>query len=87
MLTIEQLRKCIEKVDAEIIERLAKRQALSQQIGKLKSEQGKAIVDPSQEEKLFHYYHDQALKYGLQPTMIKRIFNIIIAYSRKIQQS
>jgi len=87
MLTIEQLRTNIEKIDAEIIERLAQRQRLSRQIGQLKSEQGKSIIDHSQEEKLYQFYQDRAQKHGLQPEWVTRLFKIIIAYSRKIQRS
>lgn len=87
MLTIEQLRENIEKVDAEIIERLAERETLSRQIGKLKFEQGKGIIDRSQEDKLFHFYNDLAKKYNLQPALVERLFKIIITHSRKIQQS
>lgn len=87
MLTIEQLRQDIMNIDAEIIKCLAERESLSKQIGKLKYEQGKTIIDSSQEEKLFHFYHDLAQKYNLDSEHVKVLFSLIIIHSREIQQS
>jgi prephenate dehydrogenase len=86
VLTLEQLRARIATVDAEIIEKLAERQKTSRQIGELKSQQGKEIIDISQENKLFEYYEGLSEKYHLQPSFVKRLFKMIIAYSRKVQK-
>lgn len=85
MSTIEQLRQEIERTDALIIEKLAQRQELSKQIGKLKLEAGKEVVDLSQEKKLFEFYNILSDKYKLQRAFINRLFKIIIAYSRMVQ--
>jgi chorismate mutase len=86
MLTIEQLREQIKQTDANIIESLAKRQELSKQIGQLKLEQGKEIIDLSQEKKLFDFYERLSEHYKLQHTFVKQIFKIIISYSRMVQK-
>ena len=87
MPTIEQLRKEIERTDANIIEKLAKRQELSKQIGQLKLSEGKEIIDLSQEKKLYEFYKTLSEKNKLQQAFVNRVFKIIIAYSRKVQKS
>ena len=87
MPTIEQLRKEIERTDSNIIEKLAKRQELSKQIGQLKLSEGKEIIDLSQEKKLYEFYKTLSEKNKLQQAFVNRVFKIIIAYSRKVQKS
>lgn len=82
---IEQLRKKIEETDAVIIQTLAKRQELSKQIGQLKSIHGKDIVDPPREKKLFEFYENLSERYQLEQDFIKKLFRLIIDYSKKVQ--
>ncbi|QDP71953.1 chorismate mutase [Legionella israelensis] len=86
MSSIEQLRQKIENIDHDIIKHLAQRQELSQQIGLLKSKEGKAIIDPAQEKKLFRLYGQWCEKYHLPQSFIKNLFRIIIDYSRMVQK-
>lgn len=86
MASIESLRKKIQRIDASIIKKIAKRQALAKEIGQLKVKEGKDIVDLSQEEKLFKFYELLCAKYGLQSSFVKQLFQSIIAYCRKIQK-
>ena len=86
MPTIEQLRQKIERIDVSIIAKLAERKKLSQQIGKLKLQEGKDIIDLSQEKKIFENYESLTEQYRLPQPFIKRLFKIIIAYSRKVQK-
>ena len=87
MLTLEHLRTQIKQIDAKIIESLAKRQELSKQIGRLKWAQGKEVVDRTQEKKLFEFYETLSEQYHLQKTFVKRLFKLIITYSRRVQKS
>lgn len=87
MLSIEQLRQQIERTDAAIIEKLAERQELSRQIGRIKLKEGNEIVDPPQESKLFEFYQQLCDKYQLPQSYVKRLFNIIIFNSRMVQKS
>ena len=66
MLTIKQLRKKIDNIDASIIKKIAARQKLSIQIGKLKNKSGDKVVDVKRETKLMHRYETLAKKYQLQ---------------------
>ena len=86
MVTIEQLRKQLKQIDANIIENLAQRQGVSTKIGQLKQEIGKEIIDLTQEKILFEFHENLAEKYQLQQEFIKRLFRVVIAYSRMVQQ-
>ena len=86
MLTIKQLRKKIDDIDASIIKKISARQKLSKKIGKLKILSGDNIVDVKREMKLMHLYETLAKKYQLQEAFIKRIFKTIIMQSRKLQK-
>lgn len=86
MSTIEQLREQIEQADAVIIETLSKRQELSKQIGQLKLNRGREIIDLTREKKLFEFYEDLSERHHLQQTFVKRLFKLIIAHSRKVQE-
>ncbi len=85
MLTIEQLREKIEQTDTHIIEKLAERQELAKQIGQLKLEEGRDIIDHSQEKRLFEFYDQLCEKHNVQKAFVKKLFKIIIAYSRGVQ--
>lgn len=86
MITIEELRDRIDKIDAEIIKKLSKRQKTSVKIGKLKSKQDKAVVDKDREQELFRRYERLCCENNLNPTLIKRVFKLIIANSRSLQE-
>ena len=86
MPTIDQLRKKIERIDTDIIRSLAERQELSKQIGQLKLEEGKEVVDHSQEKKLFEFHKKLSGRYHLEYELVKQLFNIIISYSRMVQK-
>jgi chorismate mutase len=86
VLTIKQLRKKIDAIDASIIKKLSARQKLSIKIGKLKNKSGNKIIDAKREVQLMHMYETLSNKYQLQEDYIKRLFKIIISTSRKVQK-
>ena len=86
MATLNQLRERIKKIDSAIIKKIAERQRLSKEIGLLKHKTRKRIVDLTREQDLMEYYENLCVQYHLQPSIIKRLFKIIIVYSRKLQK-
>lgn len=86
MQTIKQLRDEIDKIDADIIERLAQRKVLSIKIGEIKAKSDKQVLDNKREEELMLLYEKLSSKYGLQSTFVKEIFKMIIANSRGLQK-
>jgi len=86
MQKLEQLRGEIEKIDAAIIEKMAERLQLVKQIGQLKNELGKAVLDPSREAQLMGYYQQLCQEYQLDPQFIQQLFEVIFSYSRNLQK-
>lgn len=85
MQNLKPLREKIEKIDAEIIKKLAERQKISKAIGELKKQVGKNIVDEVRENELLSYYENLSLKLDLDPEFTRRLFKLIMDYSKKIQ--
>lgn len=86
MPTLTSLRKKIQTIDQQIIKKLAERQQLSKEIGCLKNSAGKKITDVVREQELMQYYENLSSQYGLQFPFIKRLFKMIIVYSRSMQR-
>lgn len=86
MSDLLELREEIEKIDDAIIQLMAKRQSLAKQVGQLKAKIGQAIFDSEREKQLALYHENLSITYGLQPEFVKELFNLVMAYSRKIQE-
>ncbi len=86
MVTLEQLRAKIDKLDASIIKQLAARQRLVIRIGKLKATSGKAVLNQEREAQLMQRYDRLCEEYDIEPQFIKRLFANIFAHSRKLQR-
>jgi chorismate mutase len=84
---LEQLRAQVKQIDTKIIESLAKRQELVKKIGEIKVAHGIEIVDLEREEKLYTFYEKLSEQYQLPKTFVKRLFKLIINYSRMVQKS
>jgi prephenate dehydratase len=83
---LEQVRSEIERIDAEIIKHLAKRDDLAKQIGQLKTAKGCDVIDLFREQKLFEFYQQLSEKHQLSGSFIKQLFQLIIDHSRQIQK-
>lgn len=84
MKQIESLRKDIREKDREIVRLLNERAAISLDIGKIKSSQGREIYDPAQEKKVREGI--MAFNEGpLEDESLNGIFREIISVSRALQ--
>lgn len=86
MQNLKSLREKIQEIDAAIIGKLAERQKISKQIGEIKKQSGKTVLDEVRESELMSFYETLSLQYNLDPEFIKHVFKIIIDYSKKLQQ-
>lgn len=86
MQTIKQLRDKINKIDADIVKKLAQRKALSIKIGKAKAKSNLKIIDIKREKLLNDRYDKLSSKHQLQSLFIKKIFKIIVKNSRGLQK-
>ena len=82
---LDKLRKQINDIDAEIIERLNARAKISCEIGKAKEGSGQEFYSPSREESLLKYW--ESLNKGPLPNdALKVIFREILSVSYTLQK-
>ena len=83
---IENLRREIDETDTKIIRLLRQRFRIAVKIGKYKKIMGLKIRDFKRERQLLNRVAEKAKKQGIKDAKeIKKIFNGIMAYSRKVQ--
>ena len=75
---IGPLRDEINKLNAEIMERLADRVKVARKIGAVKTRHGRPIEDRSREERVFNQVHALAEEAGIDHRGVERVFREII---------
>jgi len=75
---IKPHREAIDRLNNEIIERLAKRQREALMIAAIKKRYGKPVTDPSREQAMLEVIKEKAVEKGLNPEATERIFKEII---------
>ena len=81
MVYEEEIRPHREKIDRlnnEIIEKIAERQKEALLIGEIKKKYDKPIVDTSREKVILESIRDKAQYYKLDPDALERVFKEII---------
>ena len=76
---IAPLRDEINRLNAEIVERLAERVRVAIEIGDVKHRHGKPVVDLSREEKVLIQARTLAENARIDPVGVERVFREIIA--------
>ena len=84
--SLENLRLKIDKIDDEIINLLTRRFKTVFKIGEYKKECGKAIFQASREEFIIKKVKQVATKSGVDPEILKNIYETILKESRKFQE-
>jgi len=85
--SLEKIRKKINDIDKSLIEKLAIREKMAVEIGKLKVESGKEIFDTGREAELINFHEKLSVDYNLSPNYIKRLFRIIMNHSKNRQKN
>lgn len=86
MQNITELRNQIDIIDEKIISLLGERFLLTRHIGEHKKREGKSIVDTEREIFILNKMQQLGKKYRLSSTLIREVWNIIFAQSRKEQR-
>jgi len=84
--TLEEIRKLLDKTDKKILETLAERQKLVQEVSNLKIDNTAAIRDEDREEELLHRITELARDAGLDRYFAEQIFRDIIDHSVRFQK-
>lgn len=85
-LGVNRMRAHIDLVDREIVRMLARRQEMSLEIGRVKSERGLDIFAPGREAELMAVIRKEAEIVGIRPEHVEELFRLVLAESRSIQQ-
>jgi chorismate mutase len=75
---IEGLRREINRLNAEIVEKLAERVEIALRIGEVKRRHGRPIVDMSRESKVYQHVQELAQGKGIDSEGVVRVFREII---------
>jgi chorismate mutase len=75
---IEGLRGEINRLNAEIVEKLAERVEVALRIGEVKRRHGRPIVDMSRESKVYQQVQELAQGKGIDSEGVVRVFREII---------
>jgi chorismate mutase/prephenate dehydratase len=86
MDTLDDLRRGIDAVDAQIIDALARRRQLAGQVAVAKDEQGAPLRDALREERLLAHLIGMGRTAGLDAHFVTRVFHEIIDDSVRSQQ-
>jgi chorismate mutase/prephenate dehydrogenase len=79
---LEGLRREIDHVDAQLVELLARRQRVIQQVAEVKQLQGLPTSHPAREENLISARRAQAQQAGLDPDYVEDLFRTLLRHSR-----
>lgn len=83
---IGQLRDEINRLNVEIVERLADRVRVAMEIGAMKHRHGKPIEDRSREERVYQQVRALAEEAGIDPGDVEKVFKEIIDLCTKAER-
>ena len=83
-MLLEECRKKIDAIDAELLRLLNRRAALSKQIGQIKSRAGLPVIDLHREDIILRRVVRNSAG-EISPDAVERIYGEILAESRRIQ--
>ncbi len=84
-MSLEELRKKIDEADARIVELIAERVRIAEEIGREKSKQGKQIEDVAREKGVLEHVKSIARQERVSEQDIESIYEQIVALSKSVQ--
>jgi len=84
-MKLEDLRQKIDDIDNNIIQLIAERLRLAEEIGGIKKQNGKQIEDKQREELILEHIKDIARDHGINQADIEEIYRRIFTASKSIQ--
>ena len=84
-LGISRVRRHIDQIDRQIVRLLARRQALSLEIGRVKQARGLPVHIPDRESELLDLIKEEATHLGVDNAHVEALFELVLAESRRLQ--
>ena len=84
-MSLDDLRKDIDDIDARMVKLLAERLSTARKIGALKKKGLKQIQDGAREKEVLEHVRKLAKKEGMPPGDVERFYGLIMASSRSVQ--
>lgn len=72
------LRTEIDRIDGQIVELLAQRFGITDQVGVLKAQKKMSAIDPEREARQTQRYTELANEFGVKPQVVQNLFRGII---------
>ncbi len=85
--SLQELRQEIDTIDSELVELLARRQAVTSKVGEYKKQVGKAIFDPAREASLLKNRRELAASKNVNPDLIEDLLRRIMRESYQSQHN
>ena len=85
-MSLEKLRRNIDKIDSLLLKILAKRNKLAKEIGKIKKQKNLPISNKAREEEVFARIASEAKIVGLDSRIAKEIYKLIIMQAKEVQK-
>lgn len=83
---LQKLRKKINKIDKEILKKIAERFEIVELLAAFKKEKSLRVADLCRETDLYDFYKKQSSELGLDESFVKRVFELIISQSKELQK-
>lgn len=84
--TLQEARRRIDEINERIIELLAERQAVVDELCEIKADDGKSVRDPDREAELLDHVRSVAANAGLPPDLAETLFEDILEHSVQRQR-
>jgi chorismate mutase len=85
-MTLEDLRRDIDRVDEVLVRLLNERARCACEVGRLKKELGVDVYQPEREKAVLQHVRDVAVEGPLGPDAIGRLFERIIDEARRLER-
>ncbi|MBI5384603.1 MAG: bifunctional chorismate mutase/prephenate dehydrogenase [Verrucomicrobia bacterium] len=82
---LDPLREQIDQIDQQVVELLARRRRVVQEVAEIKQQHDLPLYHPAREENLISARRAQAVNAGLDPDFVEDIFRTMMRYSRAKQ--
>ena len=84
-MKLNDLRREIDVMDEKLVQLLAARFRLANEIGKIKNQHGMPVINFEREKEVFDHIREIAVKEGLETESLEPVFRQIISISRGLQ--